>query len=254
MKVRNIAQIIECFAPTDTAMSFDNVGLLVGDYEREVTGILICVDVTGQVLEEALDNDCNLIIAHHPLLFTPQKTFLADSYINSIIAKAFVNKINIYAAHTNVDRIKNNMSYRVLKSLGCDKIYGLLDDGIGAIGDLGSPITLDELKDNLEALTADTQEKIVGDKQTEVLCVAMINGAGADSDSLKIALDRGADVLITADIKHHIMLEALELGLPLIEVGHYASEKTFIEIIYEMLLSVADTENIIKHYGNNPYN
>ncbi|MEG1791470.1 MAG: Nif3-like dinuclear metal center hexameric protein [Clostridia bacterium] len=254
MIVKDFAKIIERIAPIESAMDFDNVGLLVGSLEKEVTKVLICVDVTSDVIEEAIECDCNLIISHHPIIFNPIKRFLNDDYINDIIAKAFVNGINIYAAHTNVDRMEGNMSWLTLKSLGCNSIGKLQDDGIGAIGDLENPITLGELKDILEPLLSDTLVKVVGDKNMEISCVAMVNGAGADSVTLRTALDRGGEVLITSDVKHHIMLEALAIDLPIIEVGHYASEKIFIDIVYDSIKCYFDTTKIIKHYEGNPYN
>ena len=103
MKIKEIIAEIERVAPLDTALPYDNPGLIVGDDEKECTGVLLTVDATYGALKEAENNGCNLIISHHPIIFTPRKSFLTKDYKCDVIASAYVSGTAIYAAHTNID-------------------------------------------------------------------------------------------------------------------------------------------------------
>ncbi len=105
IKVKDIAKIIEDFAPLSLQESYDNAGLLVGDSQMEVTGVLITVDVIEAVIDEAIEKNCNLIVAHHPLIFSGLKRLTGQNYIQKCVIKAIKNDIAIYSAHTNLDNV-----------------------------------------------------------------------------------------------------------------------------------------------------
>lgn len=209
MKIKEIIAEIERVAPLDTALPYDNPGLIVGDDEKECTGVLLTVDATYGALKEAEDNGCNLIISHHPIIFTPRKSFLTKDYKCDVIASAYVSGTAIYAAHTNIDGFHDNMAVRTLKAIGAKNVTTLFDNGFGA---------------------------------------------GGDDECFSRAREVGADLYISGEFKHHILLEAKETNYALMSVGHYASEMCFNDVLNDILKCHFDTIKILKYYEGNPFN
>ena len=118
MKIRDITKVLEDFAPLAFQESYDNSGLLIGNKENTVTSALLCLDVTEAVLEEAMAKSCNLIIAHHPLIFSGVKKLNGSNYVERIIIKAIKNDIAIYACHTNLDHVKAGVNLKICQKLG----------------------------------------------------------------------------------------------------------------------------------------
>ncbi len=118
MKVREITQFIEHLAPLSYQESYDNSGLIVGSYEMEVTGCLICLDSTEEVIEEAIERGCNMVIAHHPIVFSGLKKFNGKNYVERVVMLAIKNDIAIYAAHTNLDNIRGGVNTKIGSKLG----------------------------------------------------------------------------------------------------------------------------------------
>ncbi len=118
MKVKDITTIIEDFAPLSYQESYDNAGLIVGNANDEVTSILICLDCVEAVLDEAIANNCNMVIAHHPIVFSGLKQLNGKNYIERTVIKAIRNNISIYAAHTNLDNVKNGVSFKIAEKIG----------------------------------------------------------------------------------------------------------------------------------------
>ncbi len=122
MKIRQIINCIEDFAPLSLQEAWDNSGLQVGDYDREVDSALITIDVTEEVVEDAINNGEKLIISHHPLIFSGLKRITEDSSVERIISKAIKNDIAIYSAHTNLDIVKNGVSWKMAEKVGLKEI------------------------------------------------------------------------------------------------------------------------------------
>ena len=122
MKISQIIETLEDFAPLALQESFDNSGLQVGDVSRPVRGVLLCLDVTEEVLDEALELDCNLIISHHPLLFKPIKKLSGKTYIERCVIKACKNDLVIYAAHTNIDNASGGVNFYLAEKLGLQNL------------------------------------------------------------------------------------------------------------------------------------
>jgi dinuclear metal center YbgI/SA1388 family protein len=117
MKIQEVIQLIEDIAPLSYQESYDNSGLIVGNYKDDVTGVLICLDSTEEVVDEAIANNCNLIIAHHPILFSGLKKLNGNNYIERTILKAIKNDIAIYAAHTNLDNANGGVNYKIAEKI-----------------------------------------------------------------------------------------------------------------------------------------
>ena len=118
MTVREVIEPIEQFAPLALQESYDNAGLVVGRMSQEVSGVLLAVDVTDEVLREAEELGCNLIITHHPIIFHPLKRFNSEGYVQRAVEYAIRKEIALYACHTNLDSAPNGMSWRLASMLG----------------------------------------------------------------------------------------------------------------------------------------
>lgn len=122
MKIKEVIQLIEEIAPLSYQESYDNAGLIVGDKNQEITGVIICLDSTEEVVQEAIDKKCNLIIAHHPIVFSGLKKFNGKNYIERTVIKAIKNDVAIYAAHTNLDNVANGVNFKIAEKLGLKNI------------------------------------------------------------------------------------------------------------------------------------
>lgn len=122
MKIREIIHYFEELAPTILQESYDNSGLIIGDFENEISKMLICIDITEEVLNEAIQNNCGLIVSHHPIIFKGIKKINNDNYVERIIRKAIKNEINIFALHTNLDNLLNGVNGKIAEKLGLRKV------------------------------------------------------------------------------------------------------------------------------------
>lgn len=121
MQIKDILSEIERFAPVAYQESYDNCGVQVGDATAEATGAILCLDVTEAVLEEAIAAGCNLVIAHHPLIFSGLKSITGRNYVERIVSKAIKNDIVIYAAHTNLDNVRLGVNHKIAEKLGLEQ-------------------------------------------------------------------------------------------------------------------------------------
>ena len=233
MLCKEIVQVIEAAYPREAALDFDNVGLLAGRTEKEVERVYIALDATDAVIDRAVEAGADMLITHHPLIFSPLKKVTDEDFVSRRVVKLIQNDISYYAMHTNYDVL--GMAELAEKILGI-RDSEVLDitmekdgkpEGIGRIGELEKPMTLEECcvyvkhKLNLGSL------KVFGDMQAEVSRLAISPGSG--KTAIAAAIAKGADVLVTGDIGHHDGLDAVEQGLAVIDAGHYGTEYIFID-------------------------
>lgn len=233
MLCREIMQVIEASYPRDAALDFDNVGLLAGRAEKEVKKVYIALDATDIVIDHAVEEGADLLITHHPLIFSPLKKVTDEDFISRRIVKLIQNDISYYAMHTNYDVLgMAELSEKVLGIRDAEVLDVTMEkdgkpEGIGRVGMLGKPMTLEECcvyvkhKLNLGSL------KVFGDMRAEVSRLAVSPGSG--KTAVAAALVKRADVLVTGDIGHHDGLDAVEQGLSVIDAGHYGTEYIFID-------------------------
>lgn len=234
---------LEEHAPLHYQEKYDNAGLIVGNAGNEITGVMICLDSTEEVIEEAIEKGCNMVIAHHPIIFSGIKKLTGKTYIGRTVIKAIKKDIAIYAMHTNLDnKLENGVSERIAKRLGLSKLE-ILDPkesfllkgeqvGTGVLGYTNGP--LDELsflrlvKERMNAACI-RHSKLLNKKVNKVaIC------GGACSFLLRTAIMKEADVFITADFKYHEFFDA-EDKLIIADIGHYESEQFTIELIHELI-------------------
>lgn len=233
MLCREIMQVIEAAYPREAALDFDNVGLLAGRAEKEVERVYIALDATDAVIDRAAEAGADMLITHHPLIFSPLKKITDEDFISRRIVKLIQNDISYYAMHTNYDVLgMAELSEKILGIQDTEVLDVTMEkegkpEGIGRIGKLEKPMTLEECcvyvkhKLNLGSL------KVFGDMSAEVSRLAISPGSG--KTAVPAALAKGADVLVTGDIGHHDGLDAVEQGLAIIDAGHYGTEYIFID-------------------------
>lgn len=241
MKLSKILKFLEEKFPLKHAEEWDNVGLMVGERNKEVKRVQLSLDLTQSNLDIAIENKIDLIITHHPLLFKPLKSITDDSILGKKIMKLIENKIAVYSMHTNLDSSREGLndyfSKKVLnlengKILDKFELNGV-EFGIGRIYELNQETSQDVLiKKIKEKLKLETINFVKGNDKI-IKKVAIITGSGANY--WRKAKREGADILITGDVKYHDALDAMEENFNILDVGHFESEWIFSELIKKML-------------------
>ncbi len=227
-RVSDICSLMEQIAPTRYAEDYDNVGLLVGDAGNEVTGILITLDATVDTVNVALKNNCNLIITHHPLIFSPLKRVTANGGVDSVVYKLISNSISLYSAHTNFDKADGGTDDVLAKALGivspqrlCTQMSDGKNIGLGRYGNI-SPVTAGELK---KLLAEQTGAGVVSTADDDKIIRCIASCAGSGGSLIEYALEKDADIFVTGETDYHKALDAKRAGLDVMLCTHAASEQ-----------------------------
>ncbi len=263
LKVKDIENLFESIAPEALKESYDNVGLMVGDSSSEVTSILVSLDCTLDVIDEAVNKKCNLIINHHPLLFNKPKSITNSSLVGKKVMKALSNCINIFACHTNLDSVNGGLNdismeilgldnYTIIKPSSSDKAKG----GIGRITELQNPVTLGSLCDRVKKALDIEIIKYSGNLDNNINRIAVINGSG--EDFFQNAIDLHADCIITGDTTHHHLSDCLEQGVSVIDAGHFQLEWCAMKIVGKRLQTILNNNGysnsvILSESNKSPY-
>ena len=240
MKCYEIMQKLESLSPKQYALEWDNVGLLVGDKEQDVKKILVTLDVTESVVDQAISLGADMIVSHHPMIFSKLKRITAETAVGRKILKLSANGICCYAMHTNFD-VKGGMSELMAKYLGIDTCEILEEtaenEGIGRIGTLlnsdGSEYTVRELAELVKERFSLPNVFVYGDLEKKVRRIALSPGSG--KSMFGIAAEKKADVLISGDFGHHEGLDAIEAGIGIIDATHAGVERIFIDYVADYL-------------------
>ena len=244
-----VVALLEQFYPLHTAQSWDRVGLVAGDPEQPVGTILLAVDPTLDVVAEAVAIGADLIVTHHPLLLKGIHSVATTSAKGATITELLVNDIALYCAHTNADVADPGVGQALAGACGLARTEPLQvteEQELGRVGDLHEPLALQDLAARLAAALPPTAGgiRVSGPPEAMVHRVAVLGGAG---DTAFEAVRRsGADVYVTADLRHHPALEAREearaalraggQGTPyLVDAGHYATEWLWLPGLAERL-------------------
>ena len=241
MTTRRIVEALETLAPLALQEDYDNAGLQVGLPDSEVTGVLLCLDITEEIVDEAVRKGCSLVVSHHPLIFKPLKRVTDATYQQRCVMKAVRNGVALYSAHTNLDNAEDGVNYRIASLIGLKGIEWLEEKpvtagrscGSGVVGDLPEPepaaAFLARLKETfgIECLMhTDAAGKTVRR-------VALCGGAG--SFLMDAARAKGADCFVTGEISYHHFFDAD--GLLLVAMGHYQSERFTVDLLRDFLAS-----------------
>lgn len=225
--VGDIFNFINVIAPFDSAMSFDNVGVLVGNNSSAVTSAIVTLDITKEVIEEAVKCGANLIISHHPVIFNPLKALNSNS-IPYLLAH---NGINAICAHTNLDLAPMGVNKHLAGAL---KLYDvrLIENECMAVGILENPMSETEFAKHVKAAL---NAKGLRYTQTGKAIKTVAVSGGAGGDGVELALKYGADALLTGEIKHNYILDANASGICIVDAGHYKTEDVVIAPLAQML-------------------
>ncbi|GHT49931.1 hypothetical protein FACS189440_16470 [Bacteroidia bacterium] len=235
MKIAQITGALEEFAPLDLQDDFDNSGIQVGDISQTLTGILVCLDVTEEVLEEAIELDCNLIISHHPLLFKPLRTLTGKTYIERCVVKACKNDLVVYSAHTNLDNASGGVNFLLAEKIGLQNIRFLKPTGNGGSGAVGELVAAEEEESFLQRIKTIFQlENLQHSPFTGKMIreVALCGGSGAFL--IHEAIEQGADVFLTGEARYNDYYN-VEDRILLAVVGHYESEHYTKELFFDII-------------------
>jgi dinuclear metal center YbgI/SA1388 family protein len=241
MKIKDIARAIEEFAPPFLAESYDNVGLLIGDPNAEATGVLINLDVTETLIDEAVAAGINLIVTHHPIWFTSLKRLNGENYVSRIIIKAVRQGVALYACHTNLDNIQAGVNRMIGERLGVQDMRILstkrdprmeAETGSGMIGELERPYGKEEFLALVKERFHCGGIRYADAPVQEIKRVAWCGGAG--SFLISNALAAGADAFFTGDITYHKFFDN-EDRILLLDIGHYESEQFTSNLLHSHL-------------------
>ncbi len=239
MKIKEVVETLERFAPLPLQESYDNAGLQVGLTEgEEVSGVLLCLDVTEEVIDEAREKGCNLIVSHHPLLFRPLRHVTLATQVERCVVKAVKSGIAIYAAHTNLDNAPGGVNFVIAQKLGLTNVQFLApmkgtDGGSGVIGDL--PELLADGDFLQKVATTFRVEGLMHNRccgSHAVKRVALCGGAG--DFLLDEAIRQGAQAFLTGEMGYHRYF-GHEAEILIAVLGHYQSEQYTVDLLHDIL-------------------
>ncbi len=236
-QVKDIYQYIDSIAPFATQLDFDNAGLLVGRADAAVDTVLVALDITADVIREAVDTGAQLIVAHHPVIFHPLKSVTDGDTTGEKVLMLAEHRIAAICAHTNLDAAQGGVNDLLAQRLELSEIAQLHQDGvdeqgraygIGRVGVLNTNAPVDAAtfaaKVKAELNAANVR---YADAGREVHKVAV--GGGSCGSMLADALAAGCDTFVTADVKYDVFLDAKALGINLLDAGHFATENIVVE-------------------------
>jgi GTP cyclohydrolase I len=244
--VADIVQLMERLAPSYLAEEWDNCGLQVGSVQWPVKKIWVALDPLPEVVRAAAAQRVDLVITHHPLLFRPLRSIDVQTPQGGIIETALTARTAIYSAHTNLDSAREGVNTILARTIGLKKLSPLVSNmvalqpsdpgrrlGMGRVGTLDAPLTLDALIARIKKRLNLSAVKVAGDLQIEVRRAAVCSGSG--SSLLEAFLDTDAQVYISGDLHYHAARTVEDAGRALIDVGHFASEHLVIDALVDQV-------------------
>lgn len=243
----NLTKFIQKFEnrfPKILAENWDNVGLILGHKDKNIKKILVCLDITENVVDKAVFEKVDLIVSHHPLIFSGQKTILGDNFLGKKILKLIENNISVYGAHTNVDSADGGLNDYVLEKMAFNgkKLdfelkplrYFELDEYTN-IEDI-----IYKIKENLKIENVRLARSY---RKNKIKKIAITTGAG--DSFISEVIENKVDLFITGDLKHHIALDSIESGIYLLDIDHYGSEKLVSDLFEKVIKEIDSNIEVI---------
>lgn len=255
MLVSDVYNLLNEIAPFCLAESWDNCGLLIGCADKEVSNIMPVLDVTTDVVLEAVENNVDLIVSHHPIIFNGLKAIDSDSVVYRLIE----NNIAVISAHTNLDMAKNGVTkvlagllglnnQRIVNKLG---VNNDIEFGEGIIGELNAGITPKMLAELVKNKLGCEAVKLVEGKNS-IKTVVVANGS--ENNMLSYAVKLNADAVVAGETKHNVMIDAKNCGITLIDAGHFETENIIIASLEEIFNDRLNGVKVVHSKTNNcPY-
>lgn len=239
MNLNDVIEVLERHSAPHFAEDWDNVGLLAGRRDKDVSSVFVALDATEEVIDEAIRLQCDLIVTHHPMIFSAMKRVTDEDFIGRRVVKLLRYDISYYAMHTNfdvmgmADAAADELQLSDRKVLYVTYEDDLSTEGIGRTGLLPSGMNLSGCASFVKKAFDVPDVRVYGDPEKQVERVAVCPGSGRGM--VKEALEQRADVLITGDIDYHTGIDAVEQGLCVIDAGHYGIEKLFIPYMRDFM-------------------
>ena len=234
-KVKDVTKVIEEFAPLSIQEKWDNSGLCVGSPEASVSSVLFGLDCTPELVDEAIECGADMIVTHHPLIFSGLKKISPDDMVGEAVFKAIKAGISIYAAHTNADKVIAGVSGAMAAKLGLKNVEILSEDGegtgLGVVGELPEPMTAQQMLEMVKERFALKTVKASKPVEGEITKVAMCGGSGGSL--ISAAKAAGAQLYISGDISYHNFFTPE--GFMLMDIGHYESEIEIVDILFSLV-------------------
>ena len=239
MQCKELVRGLETMWPCSFAESWDNVGLLAGRADKEIRNVLLALDATDLVVEEAVRNGADMLLTHHPLIFSPMKKINTDDFIGRRLVQLIGHDISYYAMHTNfdvmgmADAAADELSLKDRRVLDVTYEDDISKEGCGRVGELKDSMRVEALAGLVKEKFHVPNVRVFGDLDSPVRTVAVMPGSGGGF--IQDALAAGADAMITGDVGHHEGIDAVAQGLAVIDAGHYGIEKLFISYMEEFM-------------------
>ena len=232
-KVKDYYNFIDTWAPFNHIEEGDNVGLLCGDMQCAVTGVMIALDVTLEVIKEAKQKGANLIISHHPIIFGGIYEITLGTATGTICYALAQNSMNVICAHTNLDAAKGGVNDVLAEAIGLSDVVGIEDNMLMRVGELPQAMDINAFAQHVKESIGTTFIRISGKKPEMIKKVALIGGSGG-TDIMQ-AKNAGADIFLVGDGKHHEGLAAKTMDFCMMEAGHYETEVIILEKVHSYL-------------------
>ncbi|MBR4435829.1 MAG: Nif3-like dinuclear metal center hexameric protein [Clostridia bacterium] len=231
MHIDDFIKTMESLAPAETAMAYDNCGLLIGTEKSEIRRVLVALDCTLAAVDEAIEKDCDIVLTHHPLLFKAVNRILPDSPDTAAVYKLIRSGIGLFAAHTNLDAAEGGVNTVLCTLLGIKNASAVPPDNIMRVGELDGMLPIDDFSQLVcKRLGASV---LVSGPRKSVKRIAVVGGSGGGE--YRSAYEYGADCLVTGECKHSDAIAASSLGISIIVAGHYETENPVLVPLIEYL-------------------
>jgi len=239
VKIKEVIAALEQFAPLPLQEGWDNAGLQVGLTEADVSGALLCLDVTPQIVDEAIASKCNIIVSHHPLIFHKLSCVSDGDDVQRVVMKAIQHGITIVSMHTNMDNAMGGVNFKIAEKMGlkdarlfATKVVDGIECGSGVVGEFEEPLAADDfiimLKRTFDVECVQANQLL----RRPIRRVAICGGAGAFL--MPQALQLGADAFVTGEMHYHEFF-GREQQLQIAVIGHYQSEQFTSEIFKSII-------------------
>lgn len=247
---------LEAWAPLSWAEEWDNCGLQVGRRDKLLNKVMVALTPGEAAIQAAVDAGVDMLLTHHPMIFKPTKRVTTDTVLGQSIIKLIQHDINLYCAHTNLDMAVGGVNDVLAKTLnlqGVEILENVTEEyGIGRVGNLAEPMTLQSFLAQVAGQLECSHLAYQGDLHRQVQRVALCGGSGISY--LSAAKKAGADVYVTGDMKYHDAQLASELGICVVDAGHFGTEKQIVKALAEFAATqgletvIFEEEDYLKHW------
>ena len=260
MNCRELITFLETEVPLETAEGWDNPGFLVGDKDKEIKKVLVVLDITNEAVDYAIDQKADFILAHHPIIFSKINKCTSDDFLQKKLLKLIRHDICAYGMHTCYDVCR--MGDQVADRLNLKEIQGPVElskshnekafgKGIGIVAKIEDEISVGEYAKKVKEAFSLENVMVFGNLDTKISKLAVVPGSGRSM--ISEAKSTGADVFLTGDIGHHEGLDAVDMGMCVIDAGHYGLEQVFIDDMKDLIRTHFSDMNVITYKAGSPY-